>query len=134
MERSGTMPMKTFLVVDDSAVVRKVARRMLESWSFDVNEAEDGRRALEQCTRAMPDGILLDWNMPYVTGLEFLEQLRQSAGGASPKVVFCTTMNDMDHIARALSCGADEYIMKPFDEDILREKLEEVGLLEKSET
>ncbi len=127
------MPMKTFLVVDDSAVVRKIARRMLESWSFDVNEAEDGRRALEQCARTMPDGILLDWNMPYVSGLEFLEQLRRSDGGTSPKVVFCTTMKDMDHIARALSVGADEYIMKPFDEDILREKLEEVGLLEKSE-
>ncbi|MBS9479286.1 response regulator [Ancylobacter radicis] len=126
--------MKTFLVVDDSALVRKIARRMLESWAFDVDEAEDGQRALERCSRSMPDGILLDWNMPQVTGLEFLEKLRGQTDGTAPKVVFCTSMNDMGHIARALSSGADEYIMKPFDEDILREKLEEVGLLEKSET
>ncbi|MBS7537972.1 response regulator [Ancylobacter lacus] len=123
--------MKTCLVVDDSAVVRKVVRGMLERWSFDVQEADNGERALQRCSGSMPDGIVLDWNMPVTDGLQFLERLRASEGGSAPKVIFCTTMNEIDHIARALSLGADEYIMKPFDEDILREKLEEVGLLEK---
>lgn len=122
--------MKTFLVVDDSSVVRKAARRMLETWSFQVEEAENGAVALDRCRQHMPDGILLDWNMPEVTGFEFLELLRCEAGGTAPRVVFCSTHNDAAHIASALSAGADEYIMKPFDADILREKLVEVGLLE----
>ncbi|WP_425104791.1 response regulator [Ancylobacter sp.] len=126
--------MKTFLVVDDSSVVRKVARRMLEEWAFEVDEAENGAVALVRCRQQMPDGILLDWNMPELTGVEFLEQLRNEAGGTAPRVVFCSTNNDASHIASALSAGADEYIMKPFDADILREKLVEVGLLEEEPT
>lgn len=122
--------MKTFLVVDDSAVVRKVARRMLEAWSFEVKEADNGQTALACCRQAMPDGILLDWNMPLLSGLEFIEQLRGQANGGAPRVVFCTTRNEVANIAKALSAGADEYIMKPFDEDILREKLIQVGLLD----
>ncbi|MEP9375453.1 response regulator [Aquabacter sp. CN5-332] len=122
--------MKTGLVVDDSRVVRTVARRLLEGWSFTVTEAQNGAEALERCTEAMPDVILLDWNMPVANGVDFLKGLRASPGGAAPKVIFCTTMNDLDHITEALSLGADEYIMKPFDADILKEKLEAVGLLE----
>lgn len=122
--------MKTFLVVDDSAVVRKIARRMLEGWSFSVEEAENGAEALGACDGLMPDGILLDWNMPLMSGLEFIERLRAHDAGRAPRVIFCTTLNDAANIAHALSAGADEYIMKPFDEDILREKLVQVGLLE----
>lgn len=80
----------------------------------------------------MPDGILLDWNMPVMEGIEFLELLRKTEGGDVPRVIFCTTNNDIEHITRAIEAGANEYIMKPFDQDILREKLEEVGLLEKA--
>jgi two-component system chemotaxis response regulator CheY len=123
--------MKTCLVVDDSGVVRKIARRMLEELSFSVTEAENGQRALEACTVSMPDTILLDWNMPVTTGPEFLRMLRSREGGDAPKVIFCTTENDLAHIAEAMQGGADEYIMKPFDVDILREKLEEVGALER---
>ena len=122
--------MKTCLVVDDSGVVRKVARRIVETLNFSVVEAEDGEKALEACKRAMPEAILLDWNMPVMDGLEFLVNLRRTPGGDSPKVVFCTTENGMDHIARALEAGADEYIMKPFDKDIVADKFREVGLVE----
>ncbi len=121
--------MKTCLVVDDSGVVRKIARRILEELSFDVSEASDGKEALARCGETMPDAILLDWNMPVMDGPEFLRELRGSAGGAAPKVIFCTTENDMDHIARAIQDGGDEYIMKPFDADILKGKLEQVGLI-----
>ncbi|BAF86661.1 MULTISPECIES: response regulator [Azorhizobium] len=124
--------MKTCLVVDDSGVVRKVARRILEDLSFNVREAADGQAALKACEEAMPDGILLDWNMPVMEGIEFLELLRKTEGGDVPRVIFCTTNNDIEHITRAIEAGANEYIMKPFDQDILREKLEEVGLLEKA--
>lgn len=124
--------MKTCLVVDDSGVARKVARRILEDFSFSVTEAVDGQKALEECLRSMPDAIVLDWAMPVTDGLEFLAKLRATPGGDAPKVIFCTAKNDLDHIAKALALGADEYIMKPFDSEILREKLVEVGLLEES--
>jgi len=122
--------MKTCLVVDDSGVVRKVARRIVETLNFSVIEAEDGEKALEACKRSMPEAVLLDWNMPVMDGLEFLVNLRAMPGGDAPKVVFCTTENGMDHIARALEAGADEYIMKPFDKDIVADKFREVGLVE----
>jgi two-component system chemotaxis response regulator CheY len=120
---------KTCLVVDDSRVIRKVARRILEDLGFDVAEAADGMEALAWCRTAMPDSILLDWNMPVLNGLEFLQQLRKEPDGARPVVVFCTVENDPDHIARALGSGAAEYIMKPFDSDILESKFAEAGLM-----
>ena len=117
------------LVVDDSAVIRKVARRIIETLGMRVAEAEDGDVALRACAETMPDMILLDWNMPNMDGYAFLQALRQSEGGTRPKVLFCTTENDVGAIARALRAGADEYIMKPFDRDILTAKLEQVGLV-----
>lgn len=114
--------MKSCLVVDDSSVVRKVARRILEDMDYIVDEAEDGQEAYEKCRQEMPDSILLDWNMPIKSGLEFLKDLRGYTGGDKPKVIFCTTENDVGHIAVALKAGADEYIMKPFDRDILESK------------
>jgi two-component system, chemotaxis family, chemotaxis protein CheY len=125
--------MKTCLVVDDSSVVRKIARRILEALGFEVTEAEDGEKALEVCKQAMPTAVLLDWNMPVMDGYEFLGNLRRMPGGDTPKVVFCTTENGMDHISRALDAGANEYIMKPFDKDIVAAKFQEVGLIELAE-
>ena len=122
--------MKTCLVVDDSSVVRKIARRILEAMDFQIVEAEDGEKALEVCRRGLPDAILLDWNMPVMDGYEFLGHLRRMPGGDAPKVVFCTTENGIDHISRALDAGANEYIMKPFDKDIVAAKFQEVGLIE----
>lgn len=121
--------MKHCLVVDDSAVIRKVARRILEGLSLRVTEAEDGKLALAACQTDMPDGVLLDWNMPIMDGYDFLRQLRRMPGGTKPKVVFCTTENDVAQIARAVHAGADEYVMKPFDRDIMTAKLKEIGLV-----
>jgi len=119
---------KTCLVVDDSRVIRKVARRILEDLGLEVAEAADGMEAMAWCRTEMPDAILLDWNMPLMDGLEFLRQLRQAPDGDQPVVVFCTVENDIEHIALALETGADEYIMKPFDGDILQVKLAEAGV------
>ena len=120
--------MKSCLVVDDSKVVRMVARKILEELEFNVSEAADGQQALEACRVTMPDVILLDWNMPVMDGMEFLRALRAGQGGDAPKVVFCTTENDLAHIQEALNAGADEYIMKPFDSDIIQSKLSQVGI------
>lgn len=122
--------MKSCLVVDDSKVIRMVARRILQEFDFTISEAENGAQALDACRSEMPDAILLDWNMPVMDGLDFLRSLRASDGGDLPKVVFCTTENDMDHIRQAISAGADEYIMKPFDRDIIATKFAQVGLID----
>jgi two-component system chemotaxis response regulator CheY len=122
--------MKQCLIVDDSSVVRKVARRIMEELEFDVREAEEGAQALDMCRNGMPDLILLDWSMPVMDGVEFLAHLRKElAGGEKPKVVFCTTENDVAQIAKAMRAGADDFLMKPFDRDIVEAKLQEVGAL-----
>lgn len=121
--------MRTCLVVDDSRVIRKVSRHILESLGFTVEEAENGQLGLDKCIEAMPDVILLDWNMPVMTGIEFIVQLRKVPGGDKPKVVFCTTENDVAHIREAISAGADEYVMKPFDHETLQIKLQLVGMV-----
>ena len=120
--------MKYCLVVDDSKVIRKVARHILETLNFTVDEAEDGREALDSCGTRMPDVILLDWNMPVMSGMEFLRALRQSDHADQPKVVFCTTENDVAHIRAAIAAGADEYVMKPFDRETIQSKLQIVGV------
>jgi two-component system chemotaxis response regulator CheY len=121
--------MKSCLVVDDSKVIRKVARRILEELNFEIEEAVDGQEALDACERNMPDVVLLDWNMPVMNGLEYLIELRALQGVEQPIVVFCTTENDMSHIRQAIEAGANEYIMKPFDREIIEAKFTQVGLL-----
>ncbi|MEZ5996331.1 MAG: response regulator [Hyphomonadaceae bacterium] len=121
--------MRRCLVVDDSRVIRKVARRILEDLRFEIEEAADGLEALQACRRQMPDAILLDWTMPVMSGIDFLRQLRQEPNGDKPSVIFCTTENDVERISEALKAGADEYMMKPFDGDILQSKFAEAGLV-----
>ena len=116
--------MKTCLIVDDSRVLRKVSRHILESLGFTVDEAENGQLGLDRCRECMPDVVLLDWNMTVMTGIEFITQLRKRPGGDKPKVVFCTTENDVAHIREAICAGADEYVMKPFDHETLQIKLQ----------
>jgi two-component system, chemotaxis family, chemotaxis protein CheY len=110
---------KSCLVVDDSKVIRRVARRILEELNFSIDE----------CQRKVPDVVLLDWNMPVMNGLEFLRTLRGAQIERQPIVIFCTTENDLAHIRVAVDAGADEYIMKPFDRDIMEAKLVQVGLI-----
>ncbi len=124
-----TAPHSTCLVVDDSRVVRKVARRILETHGFEVVEAVNGEEALLQCRQDLPRCILLDWNMPVMNGLSFLKSLRAEFGPDDPTVVFCTTENEIEQMMAAIESGAQEYIMKPFDEDILTGKFAQIGLL-----
>ncbi|MFN7029400.1 MAG: response regulator [Sphingopyxis sp.] len=121
---------KSCLVVDDSKVIRKVARHILESMAFAVEEAADGQEALTFCRTNRPDVILLDWNMPVMSGMEFLGAFNDLDYGHEerPRVVFCTTENSIDHIRAAIEAGADEYVMKPFDRETLEGKLQLVGV------
>jgi len=121
--------MPTCLVVDDSKVVRTLERRIMESLGFSVSEAEDGQKAVDFCKNQKPDLILLDWHMPIMEGIEFLKILRAMPNGDLPKVVFCTTESEMSHIMDALSAGANEYVMKPFDAEIIKGKLEQIGMI-----
>ena len=121
--------MKHCLIVDDSRVVRTVAGRIIQDLSFTVSEAAHGAEALDMCRKEMPDAILLDWNMPVMTGLDFLRALRREERGKEPVVVLCTNENDSEHISEAIRAGANEYIMKPFDAEIVESKFAEVGLV-----
>lgn len=121
--------MKRCLIVDDSRVVRKVASRIVQDLRFEVIEAGDGAQALQCCREQMPDAVLLDWNMPVMNGLDFLRALRREESGKDPIVVFCSTENDAEHIGEAVRSGADEFIMKPFDADIIKSKFAEAGLI-----
>lgn len=123
--------MKHCLIVDDSKVVRKVARRIAEELGFECSEAEDGQKAYEACSVSIPDAIILDWNMPVMSGIEFLEKLRQMKGGTKAKVVLCTTEGSAAHIRRALDAGASEYIIKPFDSEIIKSKFMQIGLIDR---
>lgn len=120
---------KTCLIVDDSKMIRRVATRILKDLKFEPSEAGDGREAISLCRSSMPDAILLDWNMPIMDGLSFLKALRKEPGGKDPVVVFCTAERDVTKIAEALDAGADEYVMKPFDSDIIESKFMEAGLV-----
>jgi two-component system chemotaxis response regulator CheY len=122
--------MKTSLIVDDSRVIRKVARQIFEALGFSCEEAEHGQQALDACDKKMPDVVLLDWNMPVMDGMEFLRALRKRPDGGTSIVIFCTTENDMKHIQEAMTNGANEYIMKPFDADIVQSKLLQLGVIE----
>jgi two-component system chemotaxis response regulator CheY len=121
--------MKHCLVVDDSSVIRKVARRIFEGLDFTVSEAEDGAQALDACRRQMPDIVLLDWHLPAMEGVDVVASLRKLDQGRQPKVLFCVSEADVAQIAKALRAGADEYILKPFDRELVEAKLHEFGML-----
>ena len=115
------------LVIDDSRVIRVVARRILETLGMRVSEAADGAEALAMCREDMPDAVLLDWSMPVMNGFEFLAHLRAEPGGDRVRVVFCSVEDDLAFIGEALARGADEYVIKPFDAEILATKLALAG-------
>jgi two-component system chemotaxis response regulator CheY len=120
--------MKTCLIVDDSRVIRMASRKMLDELNFTCQEAENGQEALDICCKAMPDVVLLDWNMPVMDGMDCLKGIRGMIEGQFPKIILCTTNSELAQITAALSEGADEYIMKPFDAEIIRSKFIQLGI------
>lgn len=119
----------TCLLVDDSRMIRKIGRQIVERLGFKVAEAENGQEALEKVRAALPELIILDWDMPVMTGIEFLAALRAENLPRQPKVVFCTTHSGAKDIHAAIELGADEFCTKPFDEAGLTAKLRSVGVI-----
>lgn len=131
--RDGAAPVaqataKICLVVDDSRVIRKVTSKIAKSLGYTPLEAQDGIEALALCKRAMPHLVLTDWEMPEMNGLEFVRQLRAIPTNTPPTVVFCTSKGEVADIHEGVKAGADDYIVKPFDEAALRAKLVKLGL------
>lgn len=122
--------MKNCLVVDDSKTMRMIVTHIMQDLGYQCREAENGADARDKCVVAMPDLIMLDWNMPVMSGIEFIQILRAMPNGRNPRVIFCTTESDFSFIERALSAGCDEYIMKPFDKHIVETKLVQLGMRE----
>jgi two-component system chemotaxis response regulator CheY len=122
--------MKRCLIVDDSRIIRRVAAKIMFELGFEPDEAENGRKALEAARVRMPDVAIVDWDMPVMDGLAFVVELRRLPEGGKPRVIFCTAENEVQFIERALAAGADEYIMKPFDSEIVRSKLTILGALD----
>jgi two-component system, chemotaxis family, chemotaxis protein CheY len=120
---------RTCLIVDDSRVVRKISRMIIESLGYRVIDAENGEEALARCRAEMPGLILLDWDMPVMTGIEFITRLRALDAPYQPKTVFCTSRSQTMDIFKGIEAGADEYIAKPFDAVSLKAKLEQIGAL-----
>ena len=122
--------MKTILVVDDSPLIRKAIVRIVQPMGFGTEEAANGAEALTKVEGGLnPDCILLDVEMPEMDGLTFLKTLRGRSDLSQPPVIMCTSVHAVTTIAEALQSGANEYVMKPFNEAILGEKLEGIGLV-----
>jgi two-component system, chemotaxis family, chemotaxis protein CheY len=123
------MDMKKILVVDDSDTIRRAIRRIVEPMGFGVQEAADGAQALHVCEGNPPlAAILLDIDMPEMDGIQFLRALRGNAVLRQPPVVMCTTHCSLERIVEAMDAGADEYVMKPFDAEIIASKLAGIGI------
>lgn len=120
--------MKIFLLIDDSPVIRKVANRILTDMGFVVVEAADGFEALEKCRYNMPDAIMVDWDMPNVSGLEFLEQFATIDGSQDTRIIYCTSEIIVSDMTKAKRAGANAFMMKPFNRKILQTKLKEASI------
>jgi two-component system chemotaxis response regulator CheY len=114
--------MPDVLIVDDSPIVRKIARRILENANLAIEEAPGGSEALALCAISMPDAILVDAGMPNVDGCEFIRRLRRMADGQSARVVFAASENTLSQLARAMHAGANDFLLKPFDRELLTAK------------
>ena len=121
--------MLCWLIVDDSDLIRKVMRKVLEDLHYMVIEAESGQQAIAKCTKAMPEIIVLDWHMPDMSGHEVLAAIKDLPAERRPVICYLTTQNDPMDISRAFALGAETYLMKPFNREVFTKKISEVALL-----
>ena len=123
--------MSRALVVDDSRAMRMILSKTLAESGFEVVKAANGREALATMDRegASIGLVLLDWNMPELSGIEVVQQLRSQSVFNNVRVVMVTTETEIEQVARALEAGADEYVMKPFTREAVEDKLRLIGVL-----
>jgi two-component system, chemotaxis family, chemotaxis protein CheY len=120
------------LVVDDSRAMRMILSKTLKEAGFEVSQAENGRDALDQLKKdgAAPELILVDWNMPELSGIDFLRALRSKPAYDRARVLMVTTETEIEQMACALEAGANEYLMKPFTPESVLDKLRLLGVAE----
>jgi two-component system chemotaxis response regulator CheY len=117
------------LVIDDSKPIRSILGKFLRELGFDITEAANGKLALDELSRlGPPDLALVDWNMPEMNGLEFVQSVRANHRYDQMPMMMVTTETDMERVAAALDAGANEYVMKPFTKDVILEKLQLLGM------
>ena len=117
------------LVIDDSRAMRRILARILADIGFSVSEAANGSDGLEQLERgARPHLALVDWNMPVMNGYEFVRAVRSRPQFGSVRLIMVTTETGEKEMVKALTAGADEYVMKPFTKDVIIDKLQLLGL------
>jgi two-component system chemotaxis response regulator CheY len=117
------------LVIDDSRAMRAILRKIMSGLGFTVTEAANGREGLERLREHGPADIaMVDWNLPVMNGFDFVLAVRSEAAFGSMRLMMVTTETEQQQVRRALEAGADEYLMKPFSADIVREKLELLDL------
>ncbi len=116
------------LVIDDSKTTRMILRRMLKELGFEVEEAENGREALDLLESGFaPNIVLVDWNMPVMDGYQFVKAVRSKPKFNKLVLMMVTTETELDRLTAALEAGIDEYVMKPFTKEVIEEKLEILG-------
>jgi two-component system chemotaxis response regulator CheY len=117
------------LAIDDSRAMRMILGQILKALGFEVTEAANGKEALERLKYiGHVDVALVDWNMPEMSGIEFVRAVRADDRYGDIRLMMVTTENEMSKIEEALQAGADEYVMKPFSRMVIREKLELLGV------
>lgn len=124
--------MQKALIIDDSRAIRRILGSVVRDLGFEVSEAENGRVGLETLTDMQPPAevVLVDWNMPEMNGLEFVTQVRADGRWEGVKLMMVTSVTEADQMVKALTAGADEYIMKPFTKEVLHDKLRLLGIVE----
>ena len=121
--------MSQCLIADDSKIIRMLLNKIMSNLGFDVTEAEDGEEVVELCQLNEPDLIIMDYHLPVLEGIDAMYKIRSSRISKQPKIIFCSSLNDITIIKDALDGGADDYIIKPFDEEIIISKLAILGLV-----
>lgn len=121
--------MPSCIIADDSKIMRMLLSKIMENFGYTVTEAEDGEDLLEQCGQNIPDLIISDWNLPLIDGIDVLYKIRSDKKIKQPIFLFCSYIKDAEIIAQAINGGADDFIMRPFDEDIIASKLKIIKVL-----
>ena len=117
------------LVIDDSRAIRLILGRILVGLGFEVEEATNGREGLAHFeSGTAPDLVLVDWNMPEMSGIDFVTAVRRPPYASTTRVIMVSTETEVPQMVRALEAGADEYVMKPFTREVIIEKLQLLGL------
>ena len=115
--------MANCIIADDSKIMRMLLSKIMSNFGYTVFEAEDGEDLLQSCGKITPDLIICDWQLPLIDGIDVLLKIRSDKKVKQPVFIFCSYINDVEIISQALKAGADDFIIRPFDEDIIASKL-----------